>query len=98
MAPGNAIQKDKCMSNRRTETRNPCFLRADIIVSMHEEPVQAEAHDISDHGLRIVVTDAKRIPDEFIVSIPRRHIRETVRVVRRQEGELGVLIKRSITR
>lgn len=82
------------MSNRRTEDRNSCFLRAELIVSTHEPPVQAEAHDISDRGLRLVITDAKRIPDEFIVSIPRRHIRESVRVVRREEGELGVLIKK----
>ena len=84
------------MSNRRSETRNPCFLRADIIVSHNSEPVAAEAHDISAHGFRLVVLNARRIPDEFIVSIPRRHIREIVRVVRRQESELGVLIKRPI--
>jgi hypothetical protein len=84
------------MSERRSETRNPCYLRADIIVGHNAEPVMAEAHDISDHGLRLVVLNAKRIPNEFIVSIPRRHIRETVRVVRRQEGELGVLIQRPV--
>jgi PilZ domain len=85
------------MSERRSEIRNPCYLRADIIVSHDAEPVMAEAHDISDHGLRLVVLNARRIPNEFIVSIPRRHIRETVRVVRREEGELGVLIKRPAT-
>lgn len=81
------------MSNRRTEIRNPCFLRADIIINMHTDPVVAEAHDISDHGLRLVVPDAKILPDEFIVSIPRRKMRELVRVVRRQETELGVIIQ-----
>ena len=84
------------MPERRSETRNPCYLRAGIIFSQNAEPVMAEAHDISDHGLRLVVLNAKRIPNEFIVSIPRRHIRETVRVVRREEGELGVLIQRPV--
>lgn len=81
------------MSDRRSENRNPCFLRADIIVNENSEPVPAEAHDISEHGLRLVVLNAKRIPDEFIVSIPRRRMREIVRVVRREEKELGVIIK-----
>lgn len=81
------------MSDRRQETRNPCFLRADIIVNHHTAPVPAEAHDISDHGLRLIVPDTSALPDEFIVSIPRRKIRENVQVVRRSAQELGVIIQ-----
>lgn len=81
------------MSERRSENRNPCYLRADIIVDTHSDPVPAEAHDISDHGMRLVVLNTKRIPDEFLLSIPRRRMREIVRVVRREDKELGVIIK-----
>jgi len=81
------------MPERRQENRNPCYLRAEIIVNHHTDPVLAEAHDISDHGLRLIVPDASSLPDEFIVSIPRRKIRETVQVVHRSAKELGVLIR-----
>ena len=81
------------MSERRQETRNPCYLRAEIIVAPNADPVLAEAHDISDHGLRLVVLNAKRIPNEFVVSIPRRRMREAVRMVRREDQELGVIIQ-----
>ncbi|KAF0232047.1 MAG: hypothetical protein FD175_242 [Beijerinckiaceae bacterium] len=85
------------MSDRRSENRNPCYLRADIVVNMHSDPVPAEAHDISEKGLRLVVPDSKPIPDEFMISIPRRKLREIVRVVRREDKELGVVFKGAIT-
>ncbi len=81
------------MSDKRREPRNPCYLRADIIIGPERAPVPAEAHDISERGLRLQVLDTKNIPNEFIVSIPRRHLREVVRVVRRGDKELGVVIK-----
>ncbi|OYU50538.1 MAG: hypothetical protein CFE31_03030 [Rhizobiales bacterium PAR1] len=80
-------------AERRKETRNPCYLRADIIVNTESGPLPAEAHDISERGMRLVVLNPKKLPDEFIVSIPRRHFREIVRVVRRDEKEVGVLIQ-----
>ena len=46
--------------NRRIENRNPCFLRADIIVGMNKEPIPAEAHDISERGFRLVLPETKR--------------------------------------
>lgn len=82
-------------SNRRQEERNPCFLRADLILDAHIPPITAQAHDISDRGLKLIVEDARTIPDRFIVSIPRRHLREVVRVMRRSPTELGVRIERS---
>lgn len=83
------------MPERRQENRNTCYLRAEIIVNHHTDPVPAEAHDISEYGLRLVVPDTSSLPDEFIVSIPRRKIRETVQVVRRSAQELGVMIRTS---
>lgn len=86
------------MSDRRAEPRNPCFLRADLILGMNKPPVPAEAHDISDNGFRLLLPETKDIPDEFIISIPRRKLREMVRVVRRMDQELGVVIKKTSLR
>ena len=82
------------MAERRLEERNSCFLRAELTISTLQEPIQAEVLDISEHGLNLKLPDAAIIPDEFIVSVPRRHIRELVVVRRRSETTLGVLIKR----
>lgn len=79
--------------DKRHEARNSCFLRADIIVGAHIDPIPAEAHDISERGLRLQTADAAQLPDEFIVSIPRRNMREIVRVTRRETDEVGVVIK-----
>jgi hypothetical protein len=53
------------MSERRQETRNPCNLRAEIIVAPNADPVLAEAHDISDHGLRLVVLSKRPVSGPF---------------------------------
>lgn len=81
------------MIEKRREPRNACYLQASIIVSPQAKPVPAEAHDISEHGLRLRLADAVGLPDEFIVSIPRRKMREVVCVIRRGKTELGVVIK-----
>jgi hypothetical protein len=78
---------------QRKQIRNGCFLRGDIIVNENVAPIPCEIHDISDRGMRLVVLNALRMPGRFIVSIPRRHVREIVRVVRRTSNELGVIIE-----
>lgn len=77
----------------RKQVRNECFLRGDIIVDQNTPPIACEVHDISDKGMRLVVLNAFRMPEKFIVSVPRRHVRELVRVVRRSSNELGVIIQ-----
>jgi PilZ domain len=84
------------MGERRREDRNTCFLRAELTINTHEEPIQAEVLDISEHGLRLKLPDADIVPNEFVVSVPRRHIRELVNVRRRTKTTLGVIIKRFI--
>lgn len=84
------------MADKRSEQRNTCYLRAEITIGHNTPPIQAEAHDISDHGMRLVVLNTRNLPDTFIVSIPRRHFREVVEVRRRNEKELGVVIKNVI--
>ncbi|HRE21644.1 MAG TPA: hypothetical protein PKW21_11510 [Rhabdaerophilum sp.] len=81
------------MQNKRTEPRNPSFLRAEIILGTNLPPVPAEVHDISDRGMRLVVEKPEALPAEFMVSIPRRRLREFVEVVRREEGSLGVRVQ-----
>lgn len=81
------------MSDKRREPRNACYLRAEIYTGMDTAPLIAEAHDISDHGMRLKVLNARTLPNKFMVSIPRRHFRELVEVRRRADGEVGVLIQ-----
>jgi hypothetical protein len=81
------------MQDKRAEPRNPCFLKADIITGTSTAPIPAEAHDISDGGLRLVVESPGNLPDEFILSIPRRRLREIVQVIRRDEQSVGVRIQ-----
>lgn len=82
--------------NKRREDRNTCFMRAEITYDENVPPVIAEVHDISEHGLRLRLDDTSGIPNEFIVSIPRRHMRELVSVRRRTKDTLGCIIKRFI--
>jgi hypothetical protein len=81
------------MNEQRKESRNSCYLRAEIYVSNDTPPIVAEAHDISEHGMRLVVLTTRNLPERFMVSIPRRHMREMVRVKRWGENELGVVIE-----
>lgn len=83
------------MSERRREDRNPCFMRAEIILE-NTPPIEVEVHDISEHGLRIVMPNTNDIPNEFLLSIPRRHFREVMRVRRRTLTALGCIVKRFI--
>jgi diadenosine tetraphosphate (Ap4A) HIT family hydrolase len=80
-------------SDMRREPRQPCFLRAEILVGQNMPPIQAEAHDISNSGMKLVVVNSRDIPDRFVVCIPRRHFREIVEVKRRRPNELGVVIQ-----
>lgn len=85
-------------SNKRREDRNTCFMRAEIIYDTNLPPIIAEVHDISEHGLQLRLDDTNVLPaNEFIVSIPRRHMRELVTVRRRTKTALGCIIKRFIT-
>lgn len=78
--------------DRRTQNRNSCYMRAEIHYPGLKEPIPAEAHDISDNGFRIGVLNAAKVPNEFTLVIPRRKIKENVKVVRRGEHELGLVI------
>jgi hypothetical protein len=82
------------MSDRRRETRNACYLRASILLDNGARRIDAEAHDISGNGMLLFVLDSRGIPDHFVVSIPRRHMIEHVRVMRRSRQELGVIIRK----
>jgi hypothetical protein len=82
------------MSDRRRETRNACYLRASILIDDGARRVEAEAHDISNNGMLLYVLDSREVPDRFIVSIPRRHMIEHVKVMRRSRKELGVVFRR----
>ena len=80
------------MFEHRREARNACYLRAEIILETGAPPIIAEAHDISDSGMRLKVLNSRTLPNRFLLSIPRRHFREYVEIKRRSEGEVGVVI------
>lgn len=81
------------MQDKRSEPRNPSFLRAEIILGTNVPVVPAEVHDISDRGMKLIVEKPDALPNEFLVSIPRRHLREYVEVVRRDPGFVGVRVQ-----
>lgn len=78
---------------KRRESRNPCYLRASIFVETTNTRFDAEVTDISNAGLCIRVSDTRAIPDYFMVSIPRRHFLERVRVMRRGKQDLGCVVQ-----
>ncbi|WP_284177290.1 hypothetical protein [Rhabdaerophilum sp. SD176] len=82
------------MFNNRREPRNLCYLRAEIYTDPSSPPIMAEAHDISETGIRLKVLNARTLPPKFWLSIPRRHFREFVEIKRRGDGEVGVVIHR----
>lgn len=81
------------MQDKRSESRNPSFLRAEIILGSNVPPVPAEVHDISDRGMKLIVEKPEALPNEFVVSIPRRHLREFVEIVRRDPNSVGVRVQ-----
>ncbi len=79
-------------ANRRKKTRNLCFMQAVIYRDDSHEPIFAEVHDISENGLRLFVLNARHLPSEFTIFIPRRRLTERVKVARRCNNEVGVII------
>jgi hypothetical protein len=79
------------MSNKRRSQRWECALRGFIVLGGTAKSLPCAVHDISEHGARLKISDMTEIPDMFTLEIPRRHISEPVRVVRRSELEFGVL-------
>ncbi|MGL5447049.1 MAG: PilZ domain-containing protein [Rhabdaerophilum sp.] len=80
------------MAERRIDPRMPCFLKGEIILNNGLERIPCEAHDISEKGLRLAGADFSRLPDSFLLSIPRRKFEERVKVVRKLDDGVGVLI------
>ncbi|CAN1505964.1 PilZ domain containing protein [Rhabdaerophilaceae bacterium] len=86
------------MPERRIDTRMPCFLKGEILLENGERRVACEAHDISARGMRLVGPDFTKLPKDFILSIPRRHFNERVKVVRQIGPGVGVMIAESVPR
>lgn len=80
------------MAERRIDPRMPCYLRGEIILNNGIEVVPCEVHDISDKGMRLAGPDFSRLPETFILTVARRQIRERVKVVRKTDDGVGVLI------
>ncbi len=80
------------MAERRIDARMPCYLRGEIVLNNGIEIVPCEVHDISEKGMRLTGPDFSKLPDSFILAVARRQIRERVKVVRRTNSGVGVLI------
>lgn len=77
---------------RRIDPRNTCYLRGEIILNNGTEIVPCEVHDISSTGMRLSGADFSNLPEDFILAVARRQIRERVKIVRRMENDVGVVI------
>lgn len=78
------------MSFARREARVDCFLRG--IANLSEaEKFPCLIHDLSEHGARISFEPPVNLPDQFTLDIPRRHLSERVKVVRRGEDDFGLV-------
>ncbi len=80
------------MAERRINPRMPCFLKGEIVLYNGKVRVPCEAHDISSKGMRLAGADFSNLPDSFLLSIPRRKFEERVKIVRRLDDGVGVLI------
>lgn len=80
------------MPERRIDPRLPCFLKGEIVLNNGTRRISCEAHDISDRGMRLAGPDFRNMPDSFILSIPRRHFEQRVKVVRRMPDSVGVIV------
>ncbi len=80
------------MAERRVDPRMPCYLRGEIVLNNGIEVVPCEVHDISDKGMRLSGADFSHMPDTFMLHVTRRKLSERVKVVRRTEDGVGVVI------
>lgn len=80
------------MAERRIDPRMPCYLRGEIILNNGLEVVACEVHDISGKGMRLSGADFSRLPDSFILKVARRQMSERVKIVRKSDSDVGVLI------
>jgi hypothetical protein len=82
----------KSAAEMRRIPRNACFLRGEALLGIGEK-MPCEIHDIADNSARVVLQDAAEVPERFILSIPRRQVKEWVQVVRRSEKDFGVVFE-----
>lgn len=80
------------MAERRIDPRMPCYLRGEIILNNGLEVVPCEVHDISEKGMRLSGADFTKLPDSFVLKVARRQISERVKIVRKSDSDVGVLI------
>ena len=79
------------MSEHRRAERISCFLRGEISVYQGAHIGSCVVHDLSKTGARLVLDTDIVVPELLTLSIPRRHMSERVRVVRRKKNDIGVL-------
>jgi hypothetical protein len=64
-------------------------MRGDIVLAGNRT-LPCEVRDISDGGAKLFAEGMDKLPDTFILEVPRRHIESRVQVVRRGADVLGV--------
>jgi PilZ domain len=87
----NALQKEDTMPDKRTNNRNSCFLRGDLVLANGKDRIPCTVHDISETGAKVKPETDVTVPDFVTLDVPRRGLNEPVRVIRRGESEVGVL-------
>lgn len=73
--------------------RNACFMRGEIIIS-ESNVIHCDIHDIAVNSARLVFPEKIKLPDRFVLHIPRRKVKEWVKVLRRGDKDCGVVFEK----
>ncbi|MBV9078187.1 MAG: PilZ domain-containing protein [Methylobacteriaceae bacterium] len=78
------------MSEQRSAERTRTFLRGRIEYNGGQSSFDCLVRDLSEHGARVVVSEAVTLPETFRLHIPKNDRSETVHVKWRRGESVGV--------
>jgi PilZ domain len=78
------------MKERRIFARKKSFLQGRVFYNQHRSSVDCLVRDISEHGAKLVFSDAVSIPDVVDLYLPAKDEVHRIRVQWRKGDEMGV--------
>ncbi|MBD2746514.1 PilZ domain-containing protein [Microvirga sp. BT688] len=84
------------MKDRRLRRRVPTILEGRIQIEGRESDIECTVRDLSDSGARIFLHQPLELPDEFILSIPKRGLSSNARVMWSRDRRHGVMLLRDL--
>jgi PilZ domain len=79
------------MAEKRKIDRHSCFIRGEAVMPDGVTRIPVTVHDISDVGAKVITEEGVTLPEMIVLDLPRRHMRENARVVRRGDKDSGVI-------